>query len=650
MSEQAGRAGRAALLAAASAVAMAPVLAAAQDAAQASGPQRRFVSNWQLDTRATYSDNYRRLPEDLALTANYLGRVPVEVEPGEPPVDPVVTVGQSRRTERIDPLSNTILSATLSGATVYERPAISGIVSGSLTVGTYTDTASVDDRLNLSSYAVPPPPAGLLPLDPEADPATPPTFLGVSFGFRQEEETFVQPNLVGSATARLIDDLLYVDGSALAIQRTLSRRQDVQAEGAAQVGDRTTYGGLSVSPYIFREMGANATVEARYRVSALAVVDEDFSGELGGRNVEQDGTVREGRFGNDALGQDVLLEYRSGDLLDRVSFAIRGAGERIEESGSEFLPELQIDRLTAAGDVAYEASRDFAVTATLGVDDVTVDDGRRGNRSRNARASDEYTGAFWSVGFRYNPSQRTQLELSAGERFGGTQINGDLRWRPTDRLTVSGRIDRSLGTGLQGTADGLRGFNSRSADLIEQLSASQAGSSSQLLDRAVGLRGDFGSTQNLASGAQVRDSAALNATYNAGRSSIGAGVSYSKTQRADRVIEGEPEDVGDTQLLTVSANARRQVSRRLNVTGRVRLQRAEGRYREDFVLGLPDDAESTEAFVSAEAAYALGRRISATARVYHARRELTDEANTALGGIGLDYKENAVSAGLRWTF
>ena len=624
-----GQARRAALLVAASAVAMAPITASAQQQ-ETQQPVRRTVQNWTLDLRTTYTDNYRRLPEELPRTV-------VLPQPVLTPIGPLFPQILGRDTVEIEPPDNVVFTAGLRGGGVYERPGVTAVATGGITVNAYADNEAIDDRL-LDTLTQPLTPGIVPPFIPGGTP------LDVSFGFREDEEIFIQPDLSASASARIVEDLVYVDASAIAVQQAVSRLADLEAESAGQLGDRTTYIGGSVSPYVTREVFGQGTVEGRYRFSGVAVAAEEF--ESNERFFDPE--AADDRFANDSLSHEIIAEYQSGALLDRVEFSVRTSAQRAEETGSDVLPEVTLERLSGALGVAYDLNRSLALTGRFGYDQVDVEQVSADGTSVGAdeAQSDDFSGVTWSAGFLYTPTQRTRIGVSVGERFGGTLVDADISLRPTPRLTLSANAGRELGTGAQGTFDAFRTLNSQTLNLVQTLGQVQADSNRRLLDRAVGLQGGFRAAVPQQGGLATRNRVGGNATYVTARSTLSAAVSWDESEF---VAQGA---LGGRSNSTASFNlsAQRQVSRRVVLTARGRILHTDGVFIEEAVRdpdGDAPDRSTTQAFVSLDAAYQIGPRFSATAQIYRSQR---DTGEVSLAGTALDYDENAASVGIRWTF
>ena len=622
---------RAALLIAASAVALAPIAASAQQQdQQPQQPVRRTIQNWTFDLRTTYTDNYRRLPEELPRTV-------VLPQPVLTPLGPVFPQVLGRDSLEVEPPDNVVFTAGLRGGGVYERPGITAVATGGVTVSAYADNEAIDDRL-LDTLTQPLTPGIVPPFIPGGTP------LDVSFGFREDEEVFIQPDLSASASARIVEDLVYVDASAIAVQQAVSRLADLEAESAGQLGDRTTYIGGSLSPYVSREVFGQGTIEGRYRFSGVAVAAEEFLSN--DRFVDPD--AMDDRFANDSLSHEVIAEYQSGALLDRIEFSVRASAQRSEETGSDVLPEVTLERLSGVLGVAYDVNRSLALTGRFGYDEVDVEQVSSDGTvfAADEALSDEFSGVNWSTGFVYTPSQRTRFGLSVGERFGGALIDADVSLQPTPRLTLSAQAGRELGTGVQGTFAAFQALNSQTLNLVQTLGQVQGESNRRLLDRAVGLRGGFRAALPQQGGLSARNRVSGNASYTTARSTLNASVSWDETEFASQ--GGLDERTNTTISLNLAAQ--RQVSRRVTLTARGRILYTDGVFIEEVVLdpeGGAADRSTTQSFASLDAAYQIGPRLSATAQVYRSQR---DTGEVSLAGTALDYEENAASVGIRWTF
>lgn len=580
---------------------------------------RRTTTQWSFDLRATYSDNFRRI-DDERLRGVIL--LPTDGVPSQTVVN-----------SDINPPNNVIFSASLRGGSVYERPGLTGIVQGGVTATINADNAPLDERL-----AGTPLPDALQPGQFDGD------VIPLSFGLPQEQELFIRPDIAASATARVVDQLFYVDASAVAQQQIINQRQAVAIEADGQLGDVTTFVGGSISPYLTRRFGNGSAVEARYRLSGVVVADEQFEP---GDGLDANGdplpeAADDQRFANDSIAQEAILEFDSGQFFDRIDVVLRATAAQSEETGSELLPEVELTRLSAESELAYDVGRSLSVTGSIGYDDITVDEFVSAtDPALDAGRNSELSGVFWSVGAEYAPTRRSRFALSVGERFGGTQIRGQLVYRPTPRLSVTGQAQRDLQTGTQQGLQGAIGLNGQTLQIVQQLGQAQTGSSQRLLDRVVGFRGGFSNIQQQNFGVQLSNTFSLNASYAAQRTDFGLGVTFVDSEF------GQGPNQRDNRRFAVQGTVNRTLSRRATVGVSARYERITGILPvEALAAGAVPDQTSDQFFVSTNASYALGPRFALTARAYRA----VTEGSTIGFGIAREYQENAVSAGIRWTF
>ncbi|WP_031549336.1 hypothetical protein [Parvularcula oceani] len=590
-----------------------------------------LVSQWNLNLNATYSDNFRRLSEQRRRFFERDGDLVTQptlvevVNPDGTPGIELVDVPISQLVE-VEPPDNVIGSASLRGATVYDRPGLTGIVQGGVRISAYADTQDVNQRLAETVDA--PLPGGIEDTD------------SITFGISAVDEVFIDPDIAASATARLVPDLLFFDAAAVAQQQALSRRSDIEQESAGRLDDQATFIGGSLSPYVFREFGRDGTLEARYRYTNVFVANENFRQDAAA--AEELGRPPDFRFSNDSVAHEGLLEFRSGDLLDRISFALRGVANSTEESGSDVLDQVDLERLSAAGEVGYALNRSVTLTGELGYDEVslTQTDPRRIGGLPNSLNEDELSGVFWNVGFIAVPGRKTRLSMAVGERFGGTLIEIEGSYRPSPRVNLTAAADRQLETGTQDAFRGFGALNSRTLRVVDDLADIQGGSAQRLLEQAVSFQSGFNDVQRRQAGAGAFDRYRLGAVYNNRRTQFGLSAYYTKSDNFGR----------SNEISSLNFSARRQLTRRTSVNAQMRAIRNEGVFIEDTLLGSDLDQDittsggTTQLFGAIGAAYRLGPRFSLTGRVYRSQRE--GEGT----GTRLDYEENAVSAGVSWTF
>ncbi|MEW5965726.1 MAG: TIGR03016 family PEP-CTERM system-associated outer membrane protein [Pseudomonadota bacterium] len=216
--------------------------------------------------------------------------------------------------------------------------------------------------------------------------------------FGHDDSTDLNHRLGAVGKAELVEDFLFIDGSANISQELISL---TGSPAGADVNDsnRATVGTYSISPYIQQRLGTFANAQAR---------------------VTQSGAI----FENDVASNSNVSSFTAGltsgtrftDLSWGLNYSIRKADNR-NASDSTF------ERASAT--VGYALTRKFRVFGTYGQD--------WNEYEGNAGATSEFDGSFYSVGFDWAPNRRTNLEMSAGERYFGKTFSasGSYRTRST---------------------------------------------------------------------------------------------------------------------------------------------------------------------------------------------------------------------------
>ncbi len=576
------------------ALAIGSTVVSAQEAAPGNA-RTGITQNWALSIQATRSDNFRRLT-DITFRQDRFGTGPEDVD--------LVPVA-------IDAPGNTIVSGGINGATLFQRPSLNGLLSGSLQVGGFLNTDDLDTRL--SETATPQPAPGTI---------------SSTFGLREVEEVFVQPNIVGAVSAQVVDNLFYVDVSALAQEQALGFGTLLAQSGVGRNGNEIIYAGGSVSPYLLRQFANDSTVELRVRTTALAVVDENLDGiNLGG--VDPDSI----QFTNDSYSYEGIAEYTSGTLADRLKFVVGASARQVKEDGSVLQPEVDFTQASVSVDAEYGVTGKITLLGGIGYDEIAFDDVAT---SVAGSDEDDLGGVYWEAGLRYVPSRRGNAEIRVGERYDGTSVNATVEYQPASRISIRGLAERQLDTGAQDLAGLVVGGQSRALASLTALSQTQGSTSSALIDRVLAFEGaGYRDVQLGRFGIAAFNRYGVEAAGNYERTNLSASYFYT-----DSTFEG-----GENTQQELSFRAARQLSRTLSAAAEVRYLVNDGNNGAGaFVDGFAGaDGEATEQFYRISGAYALGNQLALTASYYFAtsNREATD-------GTEFEFDENAVTVGLRW--
>lgn len=214
--------------------------------------------------------------------------------------------------------------------------------------------------------------------------------------FSENNSNDLYHRLNGAGKAELIEDFLFIDGTARISQELISL---LGPTGDAEVNDsnRATVGTYSISPYIQQRLGTLAYLQARYTNS---------------------GAFFENNAASDANSNAFTTSLSSGTRFTDLSWSLNYS---ISETQNRSAADTTFERLSATA--GYALSRKFRVFGTMGEDN---------NEYISATETD---GSFYSVGFGWSPTRRTSIEASAGERyfgstysFSGTHRTRKSRW------------------------------------------------------------------------------------------------------------------------------------------------------------------------------------------------------------------------------
>lgn len=199
-------------------------------------------------------------------------------------------------------------------------------------------------------------------------------------------------NLNAMGKAELIDDFLFIDGSARISQELISL---LGSPADAEINDsnRATVGTYSISPYVQQRIGTFANAQARYTHSG-AIFEND---------VASDAT-------SNAFSASLNSGTRFTDLSWGLNYSIREANNRDENVG-----DSTFERVTASA--GYVLTRKFRVFGSVG------------QEWNDFLSVTETDGTSWSVGAGWAPTRRTSLEASVGERFFGNTYSATARHR-----------------------------------------------------------------------------------------------------------------------------------------------------------------------------------------------------------------------------
>lgn len=199
--------------------------------------------------------------------------------------------------------------------------------------------------------------------------------------FSENNSSDLFHNLAAVGKAELIEDFLFLDGTASISQALLSLTGS-PADATTNSANRATVGVYSLSPYIQKRFGTFATGQARYSTNGA------IFGDNAGSNLV-----------SNAFSAGLNSGPRFNDLSWGLNYSLRQLDSRATGGNSTF------ERTSAT--VGYTLTRKFRVFGTYG---------QERNEFLNARGAD---GVFYSGGLGWVPSRRTSIEASIGERYFG---------------------------------------------------------------------------------------------------------------------------------------------------------------------------------------------------------------------------------------
>ncbi|OYY62357.1 MAG: hypothetical protein B7Y50_01140 [Hydrogenophilales bacterium 28-61-11] len=198
--------------------------------------------------------------------------------------------------------------------------------------------------------------------------------------YGEDQSTDLKHNLGALGKAELIEDFLFVDGTASVSQELISLTGS-PADANTNDSNRATVGTYSLSPYIQKRLGTFANAQARY-TSGGAIFENDAASNSN-VNAFTAGLTNGSRFKNLSCGINYSLRKANNSTTADTTF------ERVSASAG------------------YALTRKFRVFGTVGQD---------WNDYLSTSGTD---GSSWSVGGGWSPTRRTSVEASFGKRYFG---------------------------------------------------------------------------------------------------------------------------------------------------------------------------------------------------------------------------------------
>lgn len=195
----------------------------------------------------------------------------------------------------------------------------------------------------------------------------------------REENVFHRGNATG--TLELAEKTLFLESGARIDQYDVSLLGPIATSNASATDNRTTTRTFYVTPYLLRDLGTTARLDARYRFSTVRADDKAALPDTDAGRVD--------------------LKLTSGPAFRRLTWDSAYAREVIRyEQAQEALSETVV----AGGRMRFTET--FALLAQAGYE-----------RYDSGIAGIEVDGSRWSAGLEWTPTPRTRLAATTGKRL-----------------------------------------------------------------------------------------------------------------------------------------------------------------------------------------------------------------------------------------
>ena len=203
--------------------------------------------------------------------------------------------------------------------------------------------------------------------------------------FYAENSNFTRTRhqLATSGTAELIQDLFFVDGKAAMTQQNLSLTGPQSLDNVNVTGNRADVRTYSISPYLRHRFSDFASTELRYNYNK--VTSDTFA-----------------LFNTQGTGYSLALN--SGNSFQTLGWGLSYSNQAVDFERTN--RHVEFERLI--GTLRYRVTRQLALTA-MG--------GNEKNSFISIRGSP--SSPTWMIGFIWEPTERTHIQISAGKRFFG---------------------------------------------------------------------------------------------------------------------------------------------------------------------------------------------------------------------------------------
>lgn len=210
--------------------------------------------------------------------------------------------------------------------------------------------------------------------------------LGYTLYAKENNADAIRHYLTALARAELVEDTVFLDATGNIGRYRYSGFGPQGQQDFFLDGNSTRVGSYRISPYMINRFGQTAVSELRY---ALEGVNSSVRGL------------------NNTTTNRLSLSVVNGEAFKTLGWSLRHTQDYTDYSDLDSLRT----RSTSAN-LRYRLSSDFSLTAGGGYESY-------GYQS----VAEDPSGAFWSGGLVWTPSERTMFDVSVGHRFYGTSYN-----------------------------------------------------------------------------------------------------------------------------------------------------------------------------------------------------------------------------------
>lgn len=188
--------------------------------------------------------------------------------------------------------------------------------------------------------------------------------------------------LDGSLTAEFVEDLFYIDARANISQQNISAFGPQSTNNININNNRADVRTYGVSPYLRHNFGNRAFGELRYAHDSVGT----SSNLLATSNTDR-----------------LSMVLNSGEAFQKISWGLRASTQK-----SHSHDQRDVNQDLISGSVRYFLNPHFSVTATGGYE-----------KANYATLAETPSGTFYTAGFIWKPTSRTDVSVTAGHRYFG---------------------------------------------------------------------------------------------------------------------------------------------------------------------------------------------------------------------------------------